>query len=221
MGQPTHFLTGRRYGMFVYTMPKEFGKQQKLSWVLTANGVTTTVPFYMSPDYNITPAKSSEESPGGGYNLPPVLRFSEAGASFSGPFANPAKAIARTAMVGEPMRLDFWADDDAKYSTGSNAPMREAESPVQLTVAKYRGPGTVTVAQTHRKLEVLRGGKADEPFSGKTSTTATFSQPGDYMLHVTANDYSGNGGGGSACCWTTAIVKVSVNGTGPVRTGGQ
>jgi streptolysin S family bacteriocin protoxin len=32
------------------------------------------------------------------------------------------------------------------------------------------------------------------------------------MLHVTANDYSGNGGGGAGCCWTTAIVQVSVTG---------
>src|SRR6185436_19957323 len=46
MGQPTHFLAGRRYGMFAYTMPKEFSKAQKLKWVLTVNGVTTTVPFY-------------------------------------------------------------------------------------------------------------------------------------------------------------------------------
>ena len=58
MGQPTHFLTGRRYGMFTYTMPKELTKTQKLSWVLTANGITTSVPFYMSPDYNVTPSKS-------------------------------------------------------------------------------------------------------------------------------------------------------------------
>src|SRR5258707_1334039 len=28
MGQPTHFLTGRRYGMFIFTMPKDFGKTQ-------------------------------------------------------------------------------------------------------------------------------------------------------------------------------------------------
>jgi hypothetical protein len=27
---------------------------------------------------------------------------------------------------------------------------------------------------------------------------------------VTANDYSGVGGGGFQCCWTTALVKVSV-----------
>jgi len=30
------------------------------------------------------------------------------------------------------------------------------------------------------------------------------------MLHVTANDYSGDGGGGFGCCWTTALLKVSV-----------
>ena len=30
------------------------------------------------------------------------------------------------------------------------------------------------------------------------------------MLHVTANDYSGNGGGGAACCWTTTMIKVAV-----------
>lgn len=221
LGQPTHFLSGRRYGMFTFTMPKEFGKQQKVSWVLTSNGTTTTVPFYMSPDYNITPSKSSEESPGGGYNLPPLLRFSETGPSFAGPFANPARGIARTAMVGEPMKLDFWADDDAKHSSGSNAPLREVEPPVQLTIAKYRGAGSVSVVSEHPEFEVLKGGQPDQPYSGKTSTTVKFSQTGDYMLHVTANDYSGNGGGGSACCWTTAIVKVSVGGAGPNRTGGQ
>jgi hypothetical protein len=219
MGQPTHFLPGRRYGIFTYTMPKEFTKQQKLSWVLTANGVTTSVPFYMSPDYNVSPFKSSEESPGGGYNVPPVLRFSERGTSFAGPTATVAKALARTAIVGEPMTLDFWADDDAKNSTGSNAPMRVVPPPVELSISKYRGTGDVTFGSAHPKFETLKGGKLDEPYSGKASTTVKFSEAGDYMLHVTANDYSGNGGGGSVCCWTTAIVKVAVGAAGPVRTG--
>jgi hypothetical protein len=197
MGQPTHFLTGRRYGMFVVTMPKEFTRQQKLTWVIAANGVTTGVPFYMSPDYNVTPNKSSEASPGGGYNVPPTIRFSETGASFMGPVANPAQAIARTAVVAEPMSLDFWAEDDAKYSSGTNAPMRNTPPPVKVTVSKYRGPGTTAVGEVHPKFETLKGGKPDEPYAGKASTTVKFSQPGDYMLHVTANDFSDNGGGGS------------------------
>jgi hypothetical protein len=30
------------------------------------------------------------------------------------------------------------------------------------------------------------------------------------MLHVIANDYSGEGGGGFQCCWTSGKVKVTV-----------
>jgi hypothetical protein len=52
--------------------------------------------------------------------------------------------------------------------------------------------------------------ESSAPFSGKATTTATFSEPGDYVLHLIANDYSGDGGGGFVCCWTTAMVKVSV-----------
>jgi hypothetical protein len=221
MGQPTHFLTGRRYGMFVFTMPKEFTKQQKMTWVLTTNGVATAVPFYMSPDYNVTPSKSSEASPGGGYNVPPMLRFSETGTSFAGPVANPAQAIPRTAVVGEPMELNLLADDDALYSSGTNAPMRNAPPPVTVTLSKYRGPGTATFGASRPKFETLKGGKPDQPYSGKTSTTVKFDQPGDYMLHVTANDYSDNGGGGSVCCWTTAIVKVAVKAAAAPTTGGR
>ena len=221
MGQPSHFLTGRRYGMFVFTMPKEFTKQQKVTWVLTTNGVTTAVPFYMSPDYNVTPNKSSEASPGGGYNVPPTLRFSETGTSFIGPVATPAQAISRTAVVGDPIELNLMADDDALYSSGTNAPMRNPPPPVRVTLSKYRGPGIATFADAHPKFETLKGGKPDQPYSGKTSTTVKFDQPGAYMLHVTANDYSDNGGGGSVCCWTTAIVKVAVKSAASSTTDGR
>ena len=220
MGQPTHFLTGRRYGMFVYTVPKEFAKTQKLTWSLTVNGVTSKVPFYMSPDYNISPMQASEQGPRG-YNLPPVLRFDPQGASFTGPLGTIAKAISRTATAGIPMPLDLAADDDAQYSSGANTPMNNAPSPVELVISKYRGPGAVTIAEPRAKMTALKGGKPDQPFSGKASTTVTFSQPGEYMLHVTANDYSGNGGGGAACCWTTAIVKVTVGSDVPRTTGGR
>jgi len=221
MGQPTHFLTGRRYGMFIYTMPKEFGKTQKVTWFLTVNGVTTSVPFYMGPDYNVTPFKSSEEGPTGGYNLPPVLRFDEKGPTFAGPAATVGKAIARTASVGTPMTLDLWADDDAQNSTGTNAPTTRTPPPVTVTISKYRGPGAVSVADARAKMTTLKGGNPDEPYSGKASTTVTFATAGDYMLHVTANDFSGNGGGGSVCCWTTAIVKVAVRSEIPRTTSGQ
>ena len=47
-------------------------------------------------------------------------------------------------------------------------------------------------------------------FRGKATTTASFSEPGEYILRVVANDWSGDGGGGFQCCWTNAHVAVSV-----------
>jgi hypothetical protein len=40
--------------------------------------------------------------------------------------------------------------------------------------------------------------------------TATFSEPGEYLLHVLANDASADGEKGYQCCWSNAQVKVSV-----------
>ena len=87
-GQPTHFLANRGFGMFTITVPKATPVTEKLWWTLTVNGVTQKVPFYMSPDYNITPQHASEESPGGKYNMPPLLRFTEGGPALQSPTAN-------------------------------------------------------------------------------------------------------------------------------------
>jgi hypothetical protein len=72
---------------------------------------------------------------------------------------------------------------------------------VTVTWTKYRGPGTVTFAKNKPLVD-------NE--SHHATTTATFSEPGDYWLRVVANDSSGDGGGGFQCCWTNGIVKVSV-----------
>ena len=142
-------------------------------------------------------------------NTPPVIRLFEQNApTIQGPIAIVGKALTRTATVGTPLELPLWATDDAKYSSGSNAPQRNPPPAVSLTWSKYRGPGAVTFDNVKPEFEKLPSGEV--PFSGKATTTAKFSEPGDYVLHVTANDYSGAGGGGEVCCWTTALVKVAV-----------
>src|SRR5215216_5313339 len=40
MGQPTHFLPRRNWGVFVIKVPADFGKT-RLTWTLTTNGQTT------------------------------------------------------------------------------------------------------------------------------------------------------------------------------------
>jgi hypothetical protein len=207
-GQPTHFLPRRHYGMFIVTVPKDFGIETRVTWVLTVNGVTIKIPFHMHRDYNVSPLKGSQEESDGTYDTPPVIRFEQNGKTYTGPMSTLASAISRTATVGTPMPLDIWADDDGKGPTGGG---RGGGSIVTLSVDKYRGPATgkVEVAKPI-KLETTKGGKPMEPYSGKASTTVKFSEPGDYILQVTGNDASGNGGGGSVCCWTDTLIKVNV-----------
>ena len=203
LGQPTHFLPGRQHGMFVVPVPKDFSPPQQFTWTIVANGQSTSIPLRLNVDYVISPF--TEIAVG---NTPPVIRFAQNGPTIQGPLAAVATAVARTASSSAPLPLTLWATDDMKYTSGTGAPLRTPRPPVTLTWSKYRGPGAVTFDNPKPEMEKLPGGGAS--FSGKATTNVAFSEPGDYMLHVTANDYSGEGGGGFVCCWTTAVVKVSV-----------
>ena len=83
--------------------------------------------MHMSAEYNITPTKASEESPGGKFNEPATLRFAETGPALKGPFASLDKAISRTASVTKPLILDMWVESVGAYF-GSSSQMRPAIS---------------------------------------------------------------------------------------------
>ena len=208
-GQPTHFLPNRNFGMFTITVPKSFGATERLWWTLTINGVTSRIGLIMSPDFNITPQKSSEEAPNGKYNVPPILKFAEAGPNIQNPIATVASAISKTATVNVPMPLELWAEDDALYTSGTNAPMTRVPPIVEAEITKYRGPGNIKVDGLH-EFTTTKGGKPMEPYAGKSSGSVTFDKPGDYILHVLLTDFSEKGGGATGCCWTTSMIKVSV-----------
>jgi len=206
LGQPTHFLPGRQYGMFVVPVPKEFTPQHKYTWTIVANGQSTSIPLRLNNDYVVSPF--TEIAVG---NTPPVIRFDQNGSTIQGPIATLAQAASRTASLSAPLPLTVWATDDLKYTNNTSAPMTKPRPPVTLTWSKYRGPGTVSFDKPKPEVEQLpSSGSGAPPFSGKATTNVTFSEPGEYVLHVTANDYSGDGGGGFQCCWTTGLVKVSV-----------
>jgi len=205
MGQPTHFMPGRQTGILVVTVPKAFSAQQRLTWTITINGQTNSIPLRLNPDYNVSPLKDSSVQ-----NTPPAVRFAESGPSVQGPSSTLASALVRKASVSTPLELTVWTDDDAKYTNNSSAPMRGSRPPVTLNWTKYRGPGTVTFDKARPTLDKLKGGNVNEPYTGTGTTKAKFSEPGEYVLQVTANDYSGDGGGGFVCCWTNSLVKVTV-----------
>jgi len=205
LGQPTHFLPGRQYGMFVVPVPKEFTPQDKYTWTIVANNQSTSIPLRLHNDYLVSPFV--EISVG---NTPPVIRFEQDGSTIQGPIATLAKAVTRTASLSASLPLTVWATDDMKYTSGTGAPMTKQRPPLTLTWSKYRGSGTVTFDKAKPEVEQLPSSGSGTPaFSGKATTNVTFGEPGEYVLHVTANDYSGDGGGGFQCCWTTGLMKVS------------
>jgi hypothetical protein len=112
--------------------------------------------------------------------------------------------------MSAPLALTLWVTDDMKYTSGTSAPLTTARPPVTLTWSKYRGPGAVTFDKAKPDVQKAPAGTDKAPFSGTATTNVKFSEPGDYVLHVSVNDYSGEGGGGFQCCWTTGLVRVSV-----------
>jgi hypothetical protein len=203
MGQPTHFLPGRQWGMFAVPVPKDFTAQDKLTWTLFANGQITSIPLRLNPDYIISPFSEIAVN-----NTPPVIRFEQNGLAIQGPIATLANAPNRTVSLPEPLELTLWVTDDMKYTTGTSAPLSTPRPPVTLTWSKYRGPGAVKFDKAQPPAEKLVDDNST--FIGKATTNVRFHEAGDYVLHVTANDYSGEGGGGFQCCWTTGLIKVSV-----------
>jgi len=205
MGQPTHFLPGRRYGMFAIPVPKGFTPQDKYTWTIFANGQYNTIPLRLQQDYVISPF--NEIAVG---NTPPVIRFEPNGAAVQGPIAMLARAPIRTTSLSKPLVLTLWIADDMKYTSGTSAPRTGDRPPVTLLWSKYRGPGAVKFDKANPPAEPSGPANESVGFSGKATTSATFSEAGEYVLHVTVNDFSGDGGGGFQCCWTTGLVKVSV-----------
>jgi hypothetical protein len=198
-GQPTHFRTGRQWGMFVIKVPSDFG-QQRVTWTIVANGQSTSIPFYLHPDYEIAPFREAAVG-----NTPPILAFDERGPSVQGPLA---MMVERTTTLATPLTLTAWVSDDAKFTSSSGLRPKALDTPVTITWTKYRGPGVVKFDEDRPRVEASEGGKA--AFNGKAITRVTFSEAGNYILHAMVNDLSGPGGGGFQCCWTTGLVKVSV-----------
>ena len=204
LGQPTHFLPGRQWGMFSVPVPRDFKPEDKYVWTLTANGQTTQIPLHLLPDYVMSPFTEIAAN-----NTPPAIRFFDANTKASqGPVATLAAAPMRTATAGTPLAVTVWVSDDLRYTSGTGTGPPANRKPVTLRWSKYRGPGAVAFDKINPDVEKVSQGEGS--FTGKATVNATFKESGDYVLHVTANDYSGDGGGGFGCCWTTGLVKVSV-----------
>ena len=186
-GQPTRFIPGRQYGVVAIRVPNASAKTE-VSWSLTAHGQAFSIPATLDPLYLVTPLRD----PGGldPGNTPPLVKFDAAGTPVQGPAG---AVVKRGTSVGSTLPLDVWLSDD-----GLPVPKGEKGPGLSVTWSVYRGgPGNVAFANAAPPIE-----------GGRASTTATFSEPGQYTLRVRASD--GSRPSGTFCCWTHGYVIVDV-----------
>jgi hypothetical protein len=212
-GQPTHFASRRHKDVFKVVVPKDFG-EQKLVWKLTAHGRTESIAATLNRVWQIDRRKTTR---GGNddavdSNTPPTVTV------------EPSTQVVRT---GDRATVTVTAVDDGlpkrrrpliqvmsvpgipvlppppgQRAGGPGGPGAGQQGPgLSFEWFKYRGPGKVVF---------------DPPLgmfvAGKVSATATFSEPGAYVLQVVVDDGSGESAGnfGYHCCWTAGEVKVTV-----------
>src|SRR5947207_14816545 len=104
MAQPTHFATGRQWGVFTIKLPKDFG-DKKLTWTIVSNGFTNAITLHTKPDYVVEPFEDAANK-----NTPPVIKFTVDGQAFTGPPTTIAEQF--TATAGAPLPLAVWVTDE-------------------------------------------------------------------------------------------------------------
>jgi hypothetical protein len=184
-GQPAYFYSRRHWGVFAVKVPADFG-DKKVVWTVNVRGKTFAISGSLRDEWQI----DALEGEAGSNNTPPSLGFDD-----SPQGRGPAGiTIERTATVGKPITIAVVAKDDG-------ASVTKAGYPVTLTWFTHQGPAQVTFGTPTAKLT---------PTGGTSSTAATFSKPGEYIIRVRANDSDVVAAGHSQCCWTNAFVKVKV-----------
>lgn len=209
--QPTLFDPGRGTGVFTVTVPGEFARGGgRVVWTLRSDGVTPhSVPGKVGVEaYRLSHAPMAMGS------LAPVLKLSSDGPELWGPMTVAGDARQRstweerpappgslpnplqlTAAVGSPLTLTVWVRDRL-------APNAERE-PVDggVTWFTHQGPSAAVFAD-------------DEPEpdeDGHASTTVRFTEPGEYLLRVRADNFNPvDSTPGDQCCWTNGYLRVTV-----------
>lgn len=209
-GQPTHFLPRRNRFTFEVVVPSDWGERE-LVWTLNVNGVERKAYATLKDDYLVDNMVIASEtgslgagtsSPESRANIPPVVTI--------------VGDDIRTAKVGESITFVTQVEDDGlpvarRESTITEEDLRRRmmRAPSRITVGKvnglflswnkYRGPGNVTFDPPMPKPWEDTRTSANSPWGalwlppeppedGLYEVTATFDEPGTYILWGRADD---------------------------------
>ena len=199
-GQPTHFYPKRNRFVFRIRVPADFGDKE-LVWTLTSHGKTerayaTLLVDYFIDDTVIMNNKGAGGAAGGLFEV----------AGNKAPELTVVGDDRRQVTVGAPISLTAFASDDGipkPRSLPNNPPFRvtpDSASGLRLSWFVYRGAGTnVTFDPPQTSVwEDFRDGANSAwasgwhippvPPDGKWVVSATFGEPGTYVLRALADD---------------------------------
>jgi hypothetical protein len=164
-GQPTHFYPRRQRFVFKVDVPKDWGVEKRMVWMVTAHGETCTATGWLQPEWELDEG---------------VIQMNR-GSGLTPPADPPNKAPTmtggsgdQTAQLGKPLTLTASAIDDGIPKS------RGPRGGLSIKWILYRGPGDVTFDPD-----------ASTPVSGKpaeSTTQVTFSAPGSYWIRAIASD---------------------------------
>jgi hypothetical protein len=211
-GQPTHFYPRRNPFLFTIEVPADFGDTE-LVWTLESKGTTLRAYGSLKPDYRIDPHVISTEIGGAFGSLSDALRTNIP------PELAVEGDLERRVRVGEPLELAVVANDPdnipARSARGGAAPssLEALYNPPSSVVASsgpglrfswtvYRGPADVVTfdpvqMKTWTDTRVYANspwsppwGIPEPPPGNRWVATATFAEPGEYLLRGIASDGS-------------------------------
>ena len=209
-GQPTNFFPRRNRFTFEVSVPADWGDREMV-WTLNVNGVEAKAYGTLKPDYLVDNMVIASEtgslgigvsSPESRANIPPVLTIQG--------------DEVRTAKVGGAITLVVQLEDDGLPRTRISSTRSESDllrgmfrAPQKPTVNKinalymswnvYRGEGGVTFDPPQTKVWEDTRVSANSPWGslwlppeipddGMVEVTATFNEPGTYVLWARADD---------------------------------
>ena len=193
--QPTHFepvpdQDRRHWGAFTVTVPAHFGDGDVV-WTLRSAGQTLSVPGRLTHrSYELAgwafPGRAS---------MAPLVRWQQDGPAGRGPSGVTAGAL--QARVGAPLDLAAWV--------GRGAEAGEDERPINVKWFTHQGPGEVVFGERTTEVEPAAWASVG---GVPVVTTATFSEPGHYLLRLLAfnviREFE------FQCCWTNGFLPVTV-----------
>ncbi len=191
--QPTHFeevpdVYRRRFCVFTVNLA-DLAAAPTVVWRLRIADQTYSVPGSSSQLYRMDEIRQSSRG-----NSAPLIRFEEP--------AGQAERRGRTSVmdgptvttgVGDPLTLSISATDPEGVPLGRT----------RIIWSKHQGPGDVMFSQEEIEVE-----GSDVRFT--LTTTARFSEVGDYVVRLQAVDWDLGNAFGFHCCWTNSYLNVAV-----------